>query len=601
MAAPNDKEMIVCLAFAYFADSSNPTKEEWYDLFTSQKTNKEIEYTDKKGQKQKVEANTPLTQKLYESMDGSQDTVITKNDFITILIGDTLGGLKTRFSKYLGSKFAWDLIRFQSGIKGRYEGANQQKQKLKISYEVDDKLKIAYRIAETSVQTTHMPNDLGSYLFLGQDDALSVLIKDDCLGKIQKAFAEGSDAFKGNAELYSSVDMFFVRRDMYTNIMNDYTANVMQSTTEELLNDMAENSEKTFRNITVKYFSKKKCIPISLKFQGEVNKTPMLTVVGETTDRGADEHVDPYTIAMSRIIKEKRGIDAAINDLIEIRFDRFTIPTSGDIWTYPIEFKYEKFLEGRGTMTFNFKSWTSGVFNGQWEMRVRQSGKSAESAWGGGMGGEAAEYILFRYATFKNTILKKMRGIRVSVFESMVEQGELEKVEKMLTKERQKTPLKHGKTSQVLKRETTHMMERYKNVVKELNKENILMKSELSDTVNFFNSYAKLHPKLTFNEYCFRVSKALLKGMKENIQNKSNNMESFKHAQFAYFLFNWGTNNETELLLKKKIFLTIFGVLTKSGYKVFDKNTMTDLIRKNLKDGKVSAYRESPFIFMSYH
>ena len=68
------------------------------------------------------------------------------------------------------------------------------------------------------------------------------------------------------------------------------------------------------------------------------------------------------------------------------------------------------------------------------------------------------------------------------------------------------------------------------------------------------------------------VIKELTKHMKTNL--KATNMVSIKEhfvaAQLAYFLFL--AESKDSLFLKKRIFLSIFGMLTKSGYKIFEKD-----------------------------
>lgn len=487
---------------------------------------------------------------------------------------------KTKYKTYLSDGFDFDGLTRKTYIKGGKKGDN------------DKVARIVYSVAKT-VYTRGAGNVLrkpwSNYQFLDQNDPFVVAVKDDVLQKVISALGL---SFK--PDILSSADIFAVNITKKSQIEAEIVGN--HQTKEMILANMASGNN-TIRTLSNKYFNSRELIPISLKLPSTVGGTRHVSIVGRTTGRYAepsvnDDIIDPYTKFLALAMNKKNNVKELIDDLITIHFNKFRITSNRLNWEFPVTFNYDKVYgndyRGRqndnpvSNMAYGFDLFAQGYgagFNGQFT-----SGKTG-GQWVGGAGVETFEQFFSNYFMY-STVINEVAKMRVNSFNYA------------LTGSTNKTPNFNNNPA---------LKSLYTKALTEVKTKHILYGSKRQqDLLKFFEAYdaaAGKLPKqaerskdkmlydLPYSYYRFIAHlvmscKSAMKGVTDTVfhqflvgkgkaataatsaQKLERLKAHFVHAQCSWFLLRGGAN--LNQYLKKRMFLSIFGLITKKGYLIFE-------------------------------
>ena len=522
---------------------------------------------------------------------------------------------KNKYKTHLSSGFDFDELTRKTYVKGGKKGEN------------DKVVKIVYSVAK-EVYNRGAGNVLrkpwSNYQFLDQNDDFVVKIKDDVLKKVIDALGL---SFK--PDILSSADIFAVNITSKSTIENEIVNS--HQTKEMILANMASGNN-TIRTLSNKYFNSRELIPISLKLPATVGGTRYVSIVGRTTGRYAepsinDDIIDPYTKFLALAMNKKNNVKDLIDDLITIHFNKFRITSNRLNWEFPVTFNYDKVYgndyRGRqnsnpiSDISYGFDLFAQGYgagFNGQFT-----SGKTG-GQWVGGAGIETFEQFFGSYFMY-STIVNEVAKMRVASFNYAI------------TGSTNKTPNFTGNPA---------LKSLYTKALTEVKSKQILYGSKRQkDLLKFFEALdiagAKL-PKqaerskdkmlydVPYSYYRFIAHfvmscKSVMKGVTDTVFHQflvgkgkaattatsAQKLERLKahyvHAQCSWFLLRGGPN--LNQYLKKRMFLSIFGLITKKGYLIFDGAVDTKIksaISKEFHDnGKVllAEFATIPHLYLS--
>lgn len=518
--------------------------------------------------------------------------------------------LRKECKDHLGENFKYSVIveKYQSTL----TGVTKQ-------VKVKEPVRIIYLTTIYIIERNIIGN-LADYFFLDQNDEFTQAIKDTALTKIKKA-----TEFGGKIDLLSSVDFFAVKKSSRTKVLADYTKHVVAADEKRILLNMVNNTN-TYRNITEQYFRSAECVGISLKKMSKLSGVPNFKIYGiSDADEYNEDYVDPYTRVIAHMMAHPDSVESIIKKLVNIEFQNFRITSDLQSWRYPVTFDYENigcgdvagFKSASVSLRFELSTWNPSGFNGQWFLKNGGMGP-----WVSGIGIGPAQDIFIKYAEY-GQIAKELAEKRTKVLRRMM-WGVI------------MTPL---------------LKKAYDDALKELSGEKILPISMIKKTLLFFESYVaahngkgridptyivkkktkeeleedeitddmekkkskskKQHPILNvanqIHQFYDGVIRELAFGVKTNFNKNATHLAPhFQQAQLAYFLLRAGRENSSvEYYLKQRIFLSIFGVLTKSVYKIFEGGSKTEMknyvalvYKKNQK--RVEAYfSAAPYILLT--
>lgn len=572
MARSNNLELLQCLTFAYFAKNRYNYDEMhqmgWQDLFSPYEAKRDI-IVDINGMRKTIEKGTHFTETIVKEINDNPSD-FEKNAMKKRYRGEMASSFNSQFGEYLRSSF-----NFGKMIEA-YEGRITHGKNGRMVYTIKPKVKMAYKVAEAFVKNNFIHNDLSAYQFLDQDDDFTTTVKDESLKHIHKVFK-----VKGSYETLSPVDMFMVQANKKVAILKEFQEHVVDASDEKLLSNMAfgKFGKNTYRTITNKYFHDRSLIGVSLKFPKTIDGAKSMKIVGTTViEPHLQSFIDPYGKLLAAMMAENGDINMLINKAIDIRFNEFRIESNLSAWEYPVVFRYQDIVDPdthqplyNTNLKFELLTWKDVGFNGRWIIGGQKT------TWVSGIGIGTAEHMFFHYREYAD-VVNDLASIRTREFMKMVP--------------KKVVPQK--------------MMSDYEAALKELAISKILVTKKLKMTDKFLDRMRLINKQATSSNFRFAVIQALTSGMKSNLptKNVAYNDTHYNAAQLAYFLFRGGKRGE--LFLKRRIFLSLFGMLTKSGYKIFDstnpKAEMRNYIQKEIdkKSGKVEAYfNAAPYILLS--
>lgn len=159
----------------------------------------------------------------------------------------------------------------------------------------------------------------------------------------------------------------------------------------------------------------------------------------------------------------------------------------------------------------------------------------------------------------------------------------------------------HNKTTEP--KLPTQFQTEYKAALNEVKSKKILTQGDMKKVLKFFETYST---KTQYVEFQRNLIKSATKDMKTSGEVSRDEKRVYAHfiaSQCAWFLFRGGKKMHTDL--KQRIFLSLYGMITKSGYKIFQgsNNTILEnfIMTKYTKNKKeVEAYFNSaPHIVLS--
>lgn len=483
-----------------------------------------------------------------------------------------------------------------------------------------------------------LENPAKDYVIYDQSSPFTETVKNEALAHIlDKMQLSGL-----NEELLSPVDLFIVNRRMERAIMDEIQKKITNNADVLLdyVNDTPQHPT-TYKTILQRHFDADDLVGVSLKLPEKVGSDPFMKVMGEyrgTVSQDLAKKTDPFTRFLMHLIPSK--MDAMIDDLITIQFDKFDIKAQKKSWSYPVIFNYDAMKKyGLQNMPFKLEfllmTWDKAGFNGQW---AKNNPVPTPGNWTGGYGMTAANFLFSMYTAY-DPIVKDLAAIRKKAMDETLQmllrtgqvspatmkiptiQAAQREAERLLSAPRIIGRFKGDDSPQILRftrlvedaqlRDTVAriaaleaeeaMLEREpaKNPVTTRRKSEV--KTLLKDlraqrNKSQTNRGSESNTDRIYTLYQVRVIERLLSELdtskvgewtqflrQENQPPRKDGPFARKSVleyidahyiavQFSWFLLRGGRSQH--LALKKKLFLSVFGLITKSGYKSFE--TFTD-------------------------
>jgi hypothetical protein len=484
--------------------------------------------------------------------------------------------MRNTYSDYLSPTFSSSI--FESVIK-KYQSKFTKTGKISVNIAV----KKVYLVVKKVVQSNFFGKPLKDYKFLDQSDPFTLTVKDACLGRIAKAFG-----MTGKADLLSSVDLFAVRRNKITDILSEFNTHILNATDEELLANMSwgTTGKNTYRTITNKFFSNRYLVGISLKLPESIAGAGVLKIVGtETVDPHLLDFVDPYTKLIAAMLAHPQSTTKLIEDVVDIEFDNFRITPSLLSWEYPITFRYKDVLDPRFTdqplyknnLRFKLFTWSNAGFNAQW-----YKGQNAPGNWTGGAGTDSLGELFIKYSEYSG------------ILDELIEIREQALYYALTGKDKDAASTINSKFKQL-----------YSQALVDIRQKKIITPDSSKNLIKFCKEYSPT--KNLFEIYQTEVVKRATKPMKSASRTVTKDVKRlnahYTASQCAWFLFRGGSS--LHKYLKKRMFLSLFGLITKSGYKIFQGNEetiMEDYIKTKYKKNNrnvVAYFNAAPHIVLS--
>jgi hypothetical protein len=555
------KELMQCLAFAHFAvhkysnQNANEHEQLFYDLF---------------------DENNKLDVKDYE--------------------------------KHLGENFQFDRIF------ANWETTITPSTKEK-SVHID--VKIVYDVAKNFYQKNLISRNFYMYEFLDQSDSFMQVIKKQCLNKIIKA-----TKLPFKEDILSSADIYIVKRTEKNGIKKDFEDEILKKSDVYLIN----NFDK-YNQILEEYWEKHALFGVSLKLP-QNNGAKHIKVIGKPKNAVSKkmlDMVDPYSKFLVMLSDPKTDVNKLIEETVFIHKNMDVNRVAA--WKFPVTFRYRRLGLYEKDVKFNLMAWpkaqdvgggTAG-FNGQF---FNTPGYSNQ--WVGGFGVRTLENFLFQYPEFSKinneliSIRKKALNYaltgNINKAQNLTQQINTEiSVKKTYGAGREPVYTKSGKFSRMkyLKgqhgrydygknpgKETKTFQMKVKNIQtlyeiakREVSKPIFVVGSQRQDGLNkFIEEYQSITGRQNImNDYRIAVVNLILK---KPISARSTETDSmitthYENAQISYFLTRGGTT--LYRYLKQRIFLTVFGVITKKAYKVFLEKNPTGILKSTQIIGAIRA------------
>ena len=485
---------------------------------------------------------------------------------------------------------------------------------------IDIGVKIVYDVAKNFYSKNLIYKTFKLYQFVDQTDPFVKLIKTECLTKIIKAIK-----LPIKEDILSSADIYIVKKSEKAKIEKEFTENILVKSDKYLINNFDKYNE-----LLEEHWNKHSLYGVSLKLPA-TNGTKNIKVVGKKDNKIGKkifEHIDPYSKFIAKLsVSTPQEITVLINDTVIFDHTGVDINRTGQ-WKFPVTFKYQKLGLYESDVHFNLLAWpkaqddgggTAG-FNGQF---FNTPGYSSQ--WVGGSGVKSLEYFLFKYPEFGKinselvVIRKKALNYALSgnIYKAVNLTQQIQtdiQVNKpfgagrapVYRKTKKTDPQtsytkdgmysrstylkgKHGKSdyganpskdTKTYKLEVNNLQTLYSSAKREISKPVFVVGSKRqSSLTKFISEYESVTGRTNvLNEYRTAVVNLILKNeIRHNLSRKDSEIAThYENAQISYFLTRGGPS--FRIYLKQRIFLTVFGVITKKSYNTFSTNVLGNAI-----------------------
>lgn len=469
--------------------------------------------------------------------------------------------------------------------------------KEKNEVQVHEHVKISYNTAKKLLESGLL-GDMKNYIFIEQNDPLTHKIKNDPLNRLKKVFG-----FTGRFDLLSAIDLFAIKKDtsIQNTIINELDTHITSATDATILSNFSYGTtgRHTYRTILNNHFAHRNLIGISLKMADSPSSTPHLLIVGTAKGLNASQEkaIDPYTRFLSVLMANVDRIGELISKLITIKSFNFEDNTQS--WYTTISFNYSKVgLREFDDVDFKLFTWDGGGYNGQFAI-----GPHTSEQWVGGAAFSSADTFFKQYTGYAK-IIKELIAIRQHAFVYAITRGNPDFTEESSAYARKQ------------------LVNEFNAAVKQISAEKIIYKVLLNrDVLNFFTKYDKITGRKDKSWDVYRTeiirrcqSESNRTGWHHMGMSNTRFTSHEKHletgyanAQGQWFLARGGKGYSGEMYIKQRLFLTIFGLISKKGYKVFesltgDINAIRGAIRvevNKVKKNMIASLDAAPHILMS--
>jgi len=430
--------------------------------------------------------------------------------------------------KYLSKTFPIDVVKKDFVVT---KTINEKTKKETTSYHITAKK--VYKVALECVKKQLFKNSLDSYYFLDQKDPFVLLLKDETLANIKKALKL---PFK--IDILSSVDIIAVSKTTKKTIEQEFKKTFDAKTIIEQI----FINKKNYAELIEKYLITGDLYPISLKLPSILSITPKIKLISNKRTIHDKIDIDPYIKFLSIILNNPEKSMSLINKCIEIDFDNFNIYNEQS-WIFPINFNYNKIINPltkkpleNYQLRFDLRAQGKGAgWNGMFHKITREH---KDVQWVGGVGPVTFEFFARKFPEYP-AIIKKVADIRVKVFEDILKEYNIKSDDSQ-------------------------------DIINILNRHRIINnKSVFDKLIKFFEPYPSKTKLTLYQQYKENVINAITKETKNySRDNKENYLDAhFIHAQISYFLLMGGYR--FKIYFKQRMFLTLFGLITKQSHKIF--------------------------------
>lgn len=493
-----------------------------------------------------------------------------KEEWIDIFNDFKVGEVKPIYQEYLEPNFKY------SNLKSRYSYTTGKG---------DDHLYAIYNQMVTLFDS-NLLNTTKKYRIYGQDSSFVKTVKDDCLKRLHGIFSE-SFSKDAKAQDLTPADFYIVDSDQADNIKKEFKKEIIspKNDTTLLLNYQKDKS-KTYEQLIVKYFKSKELFPISHKMPGGRNPMTSIKLGGNISKVGNvnKKNIDPYSQLMVALYaKSPSEVEKLIDKVIDIKYDLWEITEnkSSSSWKLIFDFNYKKLDPNFDDSRFALEplpSGGSGSFNGKFFI---VKGQIKQTPWVAGMAPRSLEPFLRSYSGYNN-IMRLLGKKRAQVFDDVI----------------YKELLKTKRTKQAADAE----MKRIRSKIPEYRKCMVLLMSPKFHTFNDLSKklspfFVKIGQLRGFEEFQKEMIKKIRSegGFSTDLGaiNPNRLSEHYISLQMSYFLFVGGQSFRQ--FLKKSIFFTIFGAITKRGFTKISGSGATNLVKRTIKTDKMLKEVEVSF------
>jgi hypothetical protein len=415
------------------------------------------------------------------------------------------------------------------------------------------------------------------YRIYGQDSNFVQVIKNQCLERLMSVFSESFSASAKGQDL-NPADFYIVDFNRFDEIKRKFTDNIIKPKEDTtILLNYKQDKSKTYESMISEYFRKKELIPISHKMPEGKDPFTSAKVGGNVSNLGniSKKNIDPYSqLLVALYSKTPREVEKLIDNVIEIKYNLWDIreSSSSSSWKLIFDFNYKKLDPAFDDSRFALEplpSQGSGSFNGKFYI---QKGQSKQTPWVAGMAPKSLEPFLKSYSGYNN-IMSHLGRKRVKVFDDVIYSE--------ISRGTQSKQQKDNSFREI------QAMKEYKDCVRFLSDRKFHTFNELRTKVSPF--FVKLGQINGFEEYQKQIIQKIRSeggfGTDLNSIRPERLYEHYISLQMSYFLFVGGQSFRQ--FLKKSIFFTIFGAITKRGFNKISNGGMVNLVKKQVNAGNM--------------
>jgi len=584
----NTKEFVQCLAFAHFA--SNPIN--WNNTRPLSPTDYALY---KEHQEKFYQLFLPINDRRTLGLGNLNLLSYRHNLGKSFPFRKTINEFKTKYSK-----------------KDNKITANSTVQKV-------------YDVALTLYDSQVIGQNWSIYEFLDQTDSFTMTVKDAALNRIKDVFGL---SFK--LDMLASFDVFIVNKNKKTEILNDINTNIINADDATILKNYCLNRH-TYRTILNRYFysssNTRSLVPVSLKLPGTIEQKKYINIIGtQRVKKEVSDYIDPYTKFMVLALSSTpQQLKSLIENLIKIEYGQFKVSPKVLTWELPVTFRYKVAAQkvfGRDAepmSDINYKIvFLAQGYGAGWNGFVQVGHQGPP--WTGGGGVSTFEHFYEQYSEY-STVIRKLVNMRMRAFKYVLTGKETGNVDTKTFSPKLKQ-LYTKATGELVTKKILYTVKQSKNLKDFFalyDEENGRQQSHIAYQVCLINLVRKqISPSIKISdEFASFTMKDMIpnpnkKGPKDKDkiqitrpatkQETDDRIEAhYVHAQLAWFTFIGGKSYQT--YLKQRIFLTIYGVISKKGYKIYDYSegitTIKSAITAELKNVPQAAYDSAPHLLLS--
>ena len=451
------------------------------------------------------------------------------------------------------------------------------------------------------------------YEFLDQTDIFTQTVKDAALNKIKEVLGI---TFK--LDMLASYDMFVVNKQKKQIILNEINTHILNASDSTILKNYSLN-QHTYRTILNRHFystsNTRSLVAVSLKLPNTIEQKKYINIIGtENVKKELSDYIDPYTKFLTLAISSKPNeLKSLIENLIKIEYGQFRTESNLLTWELPVTFRYKvaaqkvfgRDIEPLSDMNYQIVFLAQGYGAG-WNGFVKV-GKQGPP-WTGGGAASTFEFFYEQYPEY-SMVIQKLVQLRAKAFNYVLTGQENGKINDSTFSSKLKASyqaaLREITTRKILvnsvKTKYDKIQEFFNLYDEETgNKDSITM--YYVAVINLVRGKVKSSIKITNNYASFNMFVGKEKERKATTSETQERIKAhYAHAQLAWFTFIGGKSYQT--YLKQRMFLTIYGVISKKGYKIFDYNknisTVKSAITASIKKMPKAAFDSAPHLLLS--